>query len=60
MASQPSGLAFVLSQQSQAQSWAWLPPPLAPTPTPQLPGPIPAHALQIHHLSPGLLSTDPC
>ena len=37
-----------------------VPPSTGPHPTPQLPGPITAHALQIPHLSPGLLSADLC
>ena len=32
LASQCSGQVLVLSKHTQAQSWAWLPPPLAPTP----------------------------
>ena len=60
LASQPSGRALVLSQHRQAQSWVWFPPPLAPTAALNSPAPMPAHALQIPPLSPGLLRADLC
>ena len=52
--------ALVLSQHRQALSWAWLPPLPATIPTLQFHNPITAHALQIPHLSPGMLRAYPC
>ena len=55
-----AGLWSSLSTDRHSPGLGFPRPKHCPHPTSQLPGPIPAYALQNPHLSPGLLSTDPC